>query len=105
MEGGDLLMIRISDIQRAISDRQHIGVSALKGRRGKVKIVRARHTAMYLARRLTPHSYTVIGKHFGGRDHTTVIHGCAKVQERLSRNGKTQAFVASMIEQITRDGQ
>lgn len=94
-------MIRISDIQRAVSQRQHIGVSALKGPRGKPKIVRARHSAMYLARRLTPHSYFVIGKHFGGRDHTTVINAYRKVQERVHTNPKTRAFLAAMIDQLT----
>jgi chromosomal replication initiator protein len=94
-------VIFIRDIQRAVSARQHIGVSALKGRRGPIKTVRARHCAMYLARRLTPHSYTVIGKHFGGRDHSTVIHGCHKVQERIHTNPKTRAFVAAMIDQLT----
>jgi chromosomal replication initiator protein len=94
-------MILIRDIQRAISARHHIGVSALKGRRGKIKVVRARHTAMYLARRLTSHSFTTIGKHFGHRDHTTVLHGYRKVQERIHRNPKTRAFVAAMIDHLT----
>lgn len=93
-------MILIADIQRAVADRQHIGVSALKGQRGKVKIVRARHSAMYLARRLTRHSYKVIGRHFGGRDHATVIHGYRKVQERIHSNQKTRQFIAAMIDEL-----
>jgi chromosomal replication initiator protein len=87
-------MITIARIQRTVSDRQHIGISALKG-------LRARHSAMYLARRLTKHSYHVIGKHFGGRDHATVIHACRKVQERVHSNQKTQVFIAEMIDRLT----
>lgn len=94
-------MITIASIQRAVSDRQHIGVSALKGRRGKPKIIRARHAAMYLSRRLTRHSFYTIGLHFGGRDHTTVLHGYRKIQQRISRNQKTETFIASMIDQLT----
>ena len=94
-------MITIAAIQRAIAERQHIGVSALKGPRGKIKIVRARHAAMYLARRLTPHSYSVIGKHFGGRDHSTVLHGYRRCQHRIAYNQKTEVFIAKMIDELT----
>lgn len=93
-------MITIASIQRAVSERQHIGVSALKGPRGKPKIVRARHAAMYLSRRLTRHSFAVIGKHFGGRDHSTVLHGYRLVQQRIFRNEKTETFIASMIDEL-----
>jgi chromosomal replication initiator protein len=94
-------MILIRDIQQAIADRQHIGMSAIKGPRGPIKIVRARHAAMYLARRLTAHSYTVIGKHFGGRDHSTVCHGFRRCQQRIHSNQRTEIFIASMIDQLT----
>lgn len=94
-------MITIASIQRAICSRQHIGMSAMKGPRGPLKIVRARHAAMYIARRLTPHSLTVIGRHFGNRDHSTVWHGYRRAQQRIASNKKTEVFIASIIDELT----
>ncbi|HAQ46692.1 MAG TPA: chromosomal replication initiator protein DnaA, partial [Rhodobacter sp.] len=47
-------------------------------------IARPRQVAMYLAKQLTPRSLPEIGRRFGGRDHTTIIHGVRKIEELMS---------------------
>ena len=54
---------------------------------------------MYLTRELTDTSLPAIGKAFGGKDHTTVIHACKKVEEKLSND---KSF-ASLVEELSRD--
>ncbi|MBS0209298.1 MAG: ATP-binding protein [Planctomycetes bacterium] len=58
-------------------------VSELKSPSRKRGVVAARDTAMYLARQLTGKSLEQIGAYFGGRDHTTVLHGCRKIETQL----------------------
>lgn len=59
-------------------------------------LIRPRQVAMYLARRLTPKSLPEIGLHIGGRDHTTVLYGCRRIEERLQAD---PAF-ASEVDEI-----
>jgi len=59
-------------------------------------LLRPRQVAMYLARRLTPKSLPEIGLHMGGRDHTTVLHGCRRIEARL----ETEPVLAAEVEQI-----
>jgi hypothetical protein len=91
----------IRQIQETIAAKRHISVRAIKGPCRTPKLVRTRHDAIYLARRLTGHSYTTIGKHFGGRDHTSIIHAYRKVQDRIHRNQKTRVALAALIDQLT----
>jgi chromosomal replication initiator protein len=94
-------MILIADIQRAVAAKRHISVRAMKGHSRDPKLVRTRHDAIYLARRLTTHSTTIIGKHFGKRHHTTVIHALRNVQRRIHRNQKTRVALAFLIDELT----
>jgi chromosomal replication initiator protein len=55
----------------------------LRSRRRWQHVLVARQVGMYLARRLTPLSLEQIGAYFGGRDHTTVLHACRKVEQAL----------------------
>lgn len=57
----------------------------LVGSQRKRTLVRARSLAMYLARQLTPLSFQRIGQYFGNRDHTTVIHACRQIEERVQQ--------------------
>ena len=67
-------------------------VSAARGRR----LVWARHVAMYLARRHADATLPAIGEHFGGRNHTTVMHACRNVGARLAKDASAQALVAEL---------
>ncbi len=77
---------KIEDIQRVVS--QHYGVpkhDLISARRTRV-IVRPRQIAMYLSKTLTPRSLPEIGRRFGNRDHTTVLHAVRKVEELIDRD-------------------
>ncbi len=85
---GEQKRIRIEDIQKVVS--QHFNVSRndlLSNRRTRV-IVRPRQIAMYLSKILTPRSLPEIGRRFGGRDHTTVLHAVRKVEKMSSDDVK-----------------
>ncbi len=73
----------------------HFGVTELdivSARRDQQATI-ARHTAMLLAREMTSHSYPVIGRHFGDRDHTTVIYAVRSIGRRLQRDPTIAASV------------
>jgi chromosomal replication initiator protein len=78
--------IRIEDIQRCVS--RHYNVSRtdmLSNRRTRI-IVKPRQIAMYLAKTMTPRSLPEIGRRFGGRDHTTVLHAVRKVEGLIAQD-------------------
>ncbi len=73
--------ISIENIQKTVADFYSIRVSDLKSKRRNRQIARPRQIAMALAKELTSLSLPDIGDAFGGRDHTTVIHACKKIDE------------------------
>ncbi len=73
--------ISIDNIQKAVAAYYKIKVSDLLSKRRTRSIARPRQLAMALAKEFTSHSLPEIGEAFGGRDHTTVLHGCRKVAE------------------------
>jgi len=80
--------ISIENIQKTIADFYSIRVSDLKSKRRNRQIARPRQVAMALAKELTNMSLPDIGDAFGGRDHTTVIHACKKVDELIKTDSK-----------------
>lgn len=75
--------ILISDIQKAVARHYDIPLAEMTSARRARRIARPRQVAMYLAKRLTPRSMPEIGRRFGNRDHTTVIHGVFVTGERM----------------------
>jgi len=73
--------ITIVEIQRKVSEHYNIRLSDMIGPRRMRNLARPRQIAMYLAKQLTSRSLPEIGRHFGGRDHTTVMHGVRKIEE------------------------
>jgi chromosomal replication initiator protein len=73
--------IRIEDIQKVVAGHYNVSKHDLLSARRTRAIVRPRQIAMYLAKTMTPRSFPEIGKRFGGRDHTTVLHAVRKVEE------------------------
>lgn len=69
------------DIQNKVASYFHVTISDLKGKKRMKSIVIPRQIAMYLSREMTSNSLPKIGKEFGGKDHTTVIHACDKIAE------------------------
>ncbi|MEM7208594.1 MAG: chromosomal replication initiator protein DnaA [Pseudomonadota bacterium] len=74
-------LVTIENIQKTVAEYFKIRVSDLHSKRRNRSITRPRQIAMSLAKELTSHSLPEIGDAFGGRDHTTVLHACRKVNE------------------------
>lgn len=74
-------LVTIENIQKTVADYYKIRVADLLSKRRNRSITRPRQMAMALAKELTNHSLPEIGDAFGGRDHTTVLHACGKIQE------------------------
>ncbi|MEM0898862.1 MAG: chromosomal replication initiator protein DnaA [Pseudomonadota bacterium] len=94
----DRKRIRIEDIQRVVSNHYDIARTELLSSRRTRKIVRPRQVAMYLSKQMTLRSLPEIGRRFGGRDHTTVLHAVKKVEELK----ETDATLAKEIELLRR---
>ena len=74
-------LVTIDNIQKTVAEYYKIKVSDLLSRRRSRSIVRPRQMAMALSKELTNHSLPEIGDAFGGKDHTTVLHACQKIEE------------------------
>jgi chromosomal replication initiator protein len=73
----------VADIQAAVCKQYGIAQIEMVSHRLNRHTARVRQLAMYLARQLTPLSLPAIGRHFGDRDHTTVIHACRVTEQRI----------------------
>jgi len=73
--------VKIEDIQRVVARQYNVSRSDLLSSRRTANVVRPRQVAMYLAKQLTTRSLPEIGRKFGGRDHTTVMHAVRKIEE------------------------
>ena len=94
---GEAQTVSIERIQRTVSDRFGLSLEELCGDRRSQNIVYPRQVAMYLSRELTDSSLPKIGKEFGGRDHTTVIHATSKIA-RLIREDRS---VYNLVQELT----
>lgn len=101
--GGKRKVITTEDIQEAVANRYHIKISDLKSKRRTKTLVYPRQVAMYLCRELTDASFPEIGRDFGGKDHTTIIHACKQVQKSLEKDSSLQATINSISEEVGRE--
>ena len=76
--------VTVEEIQRAVVDHYQLKLTDMQSARRSRSVARPRQVAMYLAKQLTPRSLPEIGKKFGGRDHTTVMHAIRQI-EKLTR--------------------
>ena len=74
-------IVTIENIQKTVAEYYKIRSSDLLSNRRSRSITRPRQLAMALSKELTNHSLPEIGEAFGGRDHTTILHGCRKITE------------------------
>lgn len=101
--GGKRKVITTEDIQEAVANRYHIKVSDLKSKRRTKTLVHPRQLAMYLCRELTDASFPEIGRDFGGKDHTTIIHACKQVQKSLEKDSSLRTTLNSITEEVGRE--
>ncbi len=78
--------VSITEIQRQVAQHFNIRVDEMHSKRRSRNIVHPRQIAMYLAKHMTSSSYPEIGQQFGGRDHTTVMHGVSKIEKSMQEN-------------------
>jgi chromosomal replication initiator protein len=94
---GEPAEVSIERIQETVIERFGLSLEELCGDRRSQNIVYPRQVAMYLSRELTDSSLPKIGRHFGGRDHTTVIHATSKIA-RLIREDRS---VYNLVQELT----
>ncbi|CAH0339232.1 chromosomal replication initiator protein DnaA [Rhizobium sp. CECT 9324] len=85
---GEQKRVRIEDIQRIVARHYNVSRQELVSNRRTRVIVKPRQIAMYLSKTLTPRSFPEIGRRFGGRDHTTVLHAVRKIEDLVSEDTK-----------------
>ena len=81
--------VRIEDIQRTVARQYNVSRADLLSSRRTANVVRPRQIAMYLAKTLTLRSLPEIGRRFGGRDHTTVLHAVRKIEALVGNDNAT----------------
>lgn len=80
--------LTIEEIQRKVAEHYNIRLSDMVGPKRHRNIARPRQVAMFLAKQLTPRSLPEIGRRFGGRDHTTIMHGVRKIEELVASDSQ-----------------
>ena len=90
--------VKIEDIQRVVARQYNVSRSDLLSARRTANVVRPRQVAMYLAKTMTLRSLPEIGRRFGGRDHTTVLHAVRKIEALVAKD----AALADEVELLKR---
>jgi chromosomal replication initiator protein len=96
--------INIDQIQRVVCEFFDIPEDLLRAKTRKQEVVNARQVAMYLSKELTNSSLKTIGLHFGGRDHSTVIHSCQAIHDRVSSDSSFKQNVEQLRRRIEMGG-
>jgi len=94
-------LITMENIQKAVAEYYKMRVSDLLSRKRTRAIARPRQVAMALCKELTEHSLPEIGDAFGGRDHTTVLHACRKIEELCETDGRIREDKAKLVRLLT----
>lgn len=92
--------ISIESIQNFVCEYFGIDTNKVREKTRKQEIVEARQIAMYLSKKFTKSSLKTIGLHFGGRDHSTVIHAISTVEERISTSPKHKRMLEELHQRI-----
>lgn len=94
-------LVNVDNIQKTVAEYYKIRVADLLSSNRSRNVARPRQLAMALAKELTSHSLPEIGQFFGGRDHTTVLHACRKIQELRESDSRLSDDYANLIRVIT----
>jgi chromosomal replication initiator protein len=94
-------LVTINNIQKTVAEYYKIRVSDLHAKSRSRQVARPRQVAMSLAKELTEHSLPEIGDAFGGRDHTTVLHACRKVNELVTANVRMKEDYENLMRILT----
>jgi chromosomal replication initiator protein len=92
--------ITIEMIQRVVAEYFALSPGDLKGKKRTKAIAFPRQVAMHISREMTEYSTTEVGLEFGGRDHTTVMHGCQRVESRMKTDPTLEPTVNHLVRTI-----
>jgi chromosomal replication initiator protein len=92
--------VTIDSILRVVADDFKLSYSDIKGKKRTKNIVFPRQIAMYIARDITEYSTTELGFEFGGRDHTTVMHACQRIEEQLKLDPNLESKIQALVRAI-----
>ena len=92
--------VSIAKIQKKVSEYFNVSILDIKGKKRTQKITFPRHIAMFLSRELTDFSTTEIGIEFGGKDHTTVMHACQRIDERMTVDSTLEPMIMELKKNI-----
>ena len=95
--------VTCQDVMQAVSAYYAVSIEDLVGPRRTRAFTVPRQLVMYLSRKLTSASLPKIGEELGGRDHTTVLHGCAKIEELSRESGPLRAAIDDISKQLRRE--
>ncbi|HOQ04150.1 MAG TPA: chromosomal replication initiator protein DnaA [Anaerohalosphaeraceae bacterium] len=93
--------ITMADIIEAVSREFDIRITDLQSKKRSQSITLPRQICMYLGRQLTRHSLEEIGGHLGGRDHSTVLHACTKIEEIFKTDEQIRLRIENLTRQLT----
>ncbi|MBI1203943.1 MAG: chromosomal replication initiator protein DnaA [Rhodopseudomonas sp.] len=96
--------VKIEDIQRVVARQYNVSRSDLLSSRRTANVVRPRQVAMYLAKTLTLRSLPEIGRRFGGRDHTTVLHAVRKIEGLVGNDMALAEEIETLKRQLQEQG-
>ena len=92
--------LTIETIQSVVCDYLGIPEDLVRARTRKREVVQARQVAMYFSKEITKHSLKTIGLHFGGRDHSTVIHGIRSVEDQIETDPSFREMVVAVRKKL-----
>ncbi|MGH7682609.1 MAG: chromosomal replication initiator protein DnaA, partial [Candidatus Eiseniibacteriota bacterium] len=98
----DLARVDVLDIQRTVARHFSVSEESLRGKRRTETIAFPRQVGMYVTRSITDLSLAEIGAKFGGRDHTTVMHACQKIENLMSTDRELRVVVEDLMALLTR---
>lgn len=90
----------LNRIQKIVAEYYKVRLEDLKSTKRNGNIIFPRQVAMYLCRQLTDDSYIKIGMEFGGKNHSTIIHACDKIEKELKNNKELKIVIDKLIKQI-----
>lgn len=93
--------LTIEQIQQVVCEYFDVTTDQIRSKTRKREIVQARQVAMYFCKQFTQHSLKSIGLHFGGRDHSTVIHACQSVENLMETDPKFQGIIEELRHKIS----
>ena len=91
----------MTQITSEVSKTYKVTAKQLMGKTRKMEVVNARHISMFLCREMTSGSLLSIGKFFGNRDHSTVIHACKMIEEKIAADNSFAKDIKNIKNQLT----